>query len=258
MSEIKEYTSLTTPLGEVESLFLLLFSSPLSGPQRGLTAYDIYTYLQKQGRTMGYPNVLKRVKRLQELGLIERVQKEFKRKAIKYKITSRGLFQSLLEHGFEQSTLELYKDNIILNTILYQFFETTTIRKFVTVPRDAALHDYIRTCCEKILKKLDDFRLSPYKIEEYLTLEIDELIKNEIKNFVFQIISISRIRSRFILDYHRPEYQNSRVIGADEDEDEENYTSLFPKPALRKDKKFTKLLEEIKKDFDNGYKDFVS
>jgi DNA-binding Lrp family transcriptional regulator len=207
---------------------------------------------------MGYSNVLKRVKRLQELGLVKRVQKEFKRKAIKYKITSRGLFQSLLEHGFAPSTLEPYKDNIILNTILYQYFETTTIRKFVTVPRNAALRDYIRTCCEKILKKLDDFRPSSYKKEEYLTLEIDDLIRNEIKNFVFQIISMSRIRSTFILDYHEPEYQNLRVIGADVNEDDENYTGLFPKPALRKDRKFLKLLEEIKKDFDKGYKDFVS
>jgi hypothetical protein len=84
------------------------------------------------------------------------------------------------------------------------------------------------------------------------------LIRNEIKNFVFQIISMSRIRSRFILDYHEPEYQNLRVIGADVDEEDENYTGLFPKPALRKDRKFLKLLEEIKKDFDKGHKDFVS
>jgi len=89
-------------------------------------------------------------------------------------------------------------------------------------------------------------------------LEMDELIKNEVRNFVFQIISISRIRSRFILDYHQPEYQNLTVIGTDVDEDEENYTGLFPKPILRKDRKFLKLLEEIKKDFDKGYKDFVS
>ena len=167
ISEIENYSQLGSPLGEVESLFLLLYSAH----HKGLTAYDIFLYLQKQKRPMGYPNVLKRVKRLQELRLIELVQGEFMRKAKKYKVTTRGLFQSLLEHGFEPRTLELYKDNIILNTILYQFFETTTIRKFVTLPRDVALRDYIRSCCEKILKKLDKFRLTPYNSKEYLMLE---------------------------------------------------------------------------------------
>jgi hypothetical protein len=43
-----------------------------------------------------------------------------------------------------------------------------------------------------------------------------------------------------------------------EEDDEENYTSLFSKPTLRKDKKFIKLPKEIRRDFDNSYNDFVS
>ena len=35
-----------------------------------------------------------------------------------------------------------------------------------------------------------------------------------------------------------------------EEDDEENYTTLFSKPALRKDKKFIKLPKEIKSDFE--------
>lgn len=191
MSEILDYEKIV--LGETEDYFLqMICVFPNS-------AYGVYSALKKDNLSKGpmaYKNVHARIQRLYEIGLIEQMAGDFSRNAIKYRVTTRGLFQILLTHTPSSGTLEMYKDNIILSTILYQFFEVETIRRFNTMPRGAALRSYVQKCCEKILQKLEEFRVLPHlHKEEYLETEIDDLIKSEVKNFLFQIISISKIRS---------------------------------------------------------------
>lgn len=114
MSEIKDYKPISPELGNVELHFLRLFSRT-----DGLSAYDIFGDL-KGRKPMAYNNVHKRVKRLRELGLIDykpisEVKKKFRRNAIYYRLTSRGLFERLLTINLESlAYLYLNKDNIIL------------------------------------------------------------------------------------------------------------------------------------------------
>lgn len=248
MSEISTYERII--LGDTEKQFLSLIAE---GPK---SAYQIFKRLKLMAstktRSMAYKNVHTRIKRLQELQLIERVKGNFKRKAIKYRLTSRGLFQRLLiSPSLDWSFLNRYKDDIIIQTILFQYFEVETIRELSSL--DVALLitssvgllvDYLRKCCEIILKKLERFRsmISGFRervsavtetegvIDQFIE-EMDKSIRYEIKDFVFQIVTFSKY-----------EQQNQDLI--------------FSNLVLSKDKKFIGLVQEIKTDFDDGCKCF--
>ena len=83
---------------------------------------------------MSYKNVFTTIQRLVELGLLEAVEGRFKRNAIKYKLTTRGLFKRLALNGWfaiHPIIWYNYRENIILQqTVLYRFFETRTIWNF--------------------------------------------------------------------------------------------------------------------------------
>ena len=133
INEITDYEKVI--LGSTEVRFLYLIST-----REARSAYKIFTYLKRceeEGiesiKSMEYKNVHKRVKRLETLGLIE-IEEIGKRKEINYRLTSKGLFQCFLEASppLIRRTLakNRYMNNIILKTILYQFFEPETLRHF--------------------------------------------------------------------------------------------------------------------------------
>ena len=88
---------------------------------------------------MTYKNAHKTVIKLRDFGLIEEIKEKHRyRKAIKYKATSRGLFQRfLIQQGNPVSlaVLKNYKDSIILHTILFKFFEIRNYQRIQTLLR---------------------------------------------------------------------------------------------------------------------------
>lgn len=117
---------------------------------------------------MAYINVRKRVNRLKELGLIEQMKEKHRyRNAINYMVTPHGLFHCLMIAGTRRIILPLflekYKDNVVLQNILYRFFELETLKYFNTLSRAQVLVGYLSTCCKSILEKIEDFRLSKLK-----------------------------------------------------------------------------------------------
>ena len=258
ISEIKDYKTIS--LGSTERAFLLLI---LVGNS---SAYKIFLHLKNPKLTtlkpMAYKNVHKRVKRLLSLGLIEELDEKFKRNAINYRLTSRGIFQYLLTGNTIPFLLNKYQDknNVIIQTILYQFFEEETMSKFLTMPRYFSLGDYLRKCCEGILKKLEEYRSRRFKTD--LRDEIDTVIQNEIKNFVFYIIMNIRettVNYRLLdakgREYKRMSYDVIKDNWAGNDG--KDHSSFFPNMALATDKKFIKLLLSIKKDFEDGCKELL-
>lgn len=70
-----------------------------------------------------------------------------------------------------------------------------------------------------------------------LSDDLDERITNEAKNFVFEIVNISKDDDPYQAD--------------------PNHSNNFQRQALLKDKKFIGLLKEIKKDFERGCKNYL-
>lgn len=205
--------------------------------------------------SMSYKNVHKRVKRLQYLALIEQVtERKPKEREIKYRLTSRGLFQQLLDYPWPKYFVVLplvYKDEIILQTILYQYFELETVKKIIKIFGDLFFNGFIMKCCEEIQELVDgvatafELDFNPnlkkewphYYSEKYgilfnldswsgnrIAKQIDGIIRNEAKNLIYEILRESR---------------------------------NVPKPVLVRDEKFIQLLEEVKKEFNEGLKNII-
>lgn len=238
VSKVKDYKRVV--LGETEQYFLIAFAV-----SRELSASDICSSLQRQEKPMAYKNVHRRVARLHRLGMLEIAENNYRRwehNAIKYRLSSRGLIERLLlSRPPMPFTWDLYKDDIVMQTMLYQFFEFETIRKFRT-QAIALIADYLKNCYEAIVRRVESWRTTVKKFPEViadsngkgklLQAEMDDLIRDQIKDLVFKIVTLSNY-------------------------DEPKTCSFFPISSLKKDKKFMKILLEIKNNFDGGCKKFT-
>lgn len=209
---------------------------------------------------MGYKDIYQRIKRLESLELVTQTGIRGIRNKIIYRLTTRGLFQVFLSGNYfpNPSVLRKNKNNIVLKTILFQFFDPDTIRKFTTYPRIFVIRNYLRKCCQSVLKYVDP-SVTSKREEEIGIVEINEIVKEEAKDLFFQIVS-SKIRDTYSprIPYEDPILQKQRYDRDRlEDENGPNYTDLFPKPALKNDRKFMKLLREMKIDFDRGCKYYL-
>lgn len=251
-SEVINYKRIE--LGEAERNFMFYFSF---GP---ITAYRICSRIEEtislqQKRPVIYDNVRKRYKnvhkrvgRLHDLELIQEVKGDFPKKAKPYKLTSQGLFQYLLlglAPTLPRSIFDTYKNDIIIESVLYRYFELATISEFSDVAL-SFVRGYLRKCCEAILrnvessrrmtKKLTEWKNSKYEYDiELLSADIDQSIRDEIRTLLFQIVTLS---------------------GYDEMGREANDSALFPVLRLVRDKKFMQVLNEMRNDFNNGCKNF--
>lgn len=264
MSEVLTYREIA--LGDTEKYFLRLFS--IFGE---MSAFNIYLYLQKtEGETdhksMAYVNVRKRILRLSELGLIEEIKEKHRyRNAIRYRLTSHGLFHRMLmmpEHFIFPLHLKPYKHSIILQTILYQFFEVETLDYFNTIVRAITLSQYLRHCCQSIIDDVESFRRSRVREKsKYMTTEhMAAIIEGAIKTLVFEIVLNSTTKyvefsgiDRDGHEYVRTDLRKASQLSLPYDIDNEY---VYPNLALAKDGKFIKILDEIKEQFDVGYKNF--
>jgi len=254
ISEIYNYKKLA--LGETEKIFLHIISiEPTSvyrisvGLKNGFIG--IGDVLLSTGiNSMAYKNVHKRIKRLSMLGLIEEIHGNFKRNAKMYALTSRGLFERLLDESpTPPDIVYLYRNYPIIETLIYQYFELETIENFETIAL-AELKSYLKKCCDEILKMLEMYRYNRKFFEkwrephiqirendDFFPSSLDNTIKNEVKNFVFKIVNMSKDEDPYRSD--------------------PNDSNLFPRQSLLQDKKFIRLLHEIKNDFDNGCKNYL-
>ena len=94
----------------------------------------------------------------------------------------------------------------------------------------ALVTNYLRKCCESIQTNL----------ELSLETDIDQLIRNELRDLLLKIIALSSIDQQEF----------------DKIQSGEEIPRVFPYPTLRRDNKFMALLKEMKTDFDRGCKKF--
>ncbi len=222
MSEIANYKKMS--LGETEQMFVIFFAL------RNYSAYGLWSHLKNQ-KKMSYKNVFTKIKRLVELGLLEE-QGKFKRNAIRYKLTTRGLFERLTLSGWHAIHPIIwydYKDNVILQTLLFQFFDTQTIWNlrgtgYITI--SALITNYLKRCCESIVSELDSNKFTNESI-------IEQIIKNEFSELILKIVMSLNLEKEY-----------STQTG--------KLTPLFI--TLREDKKVFDFLYKMKNDFDKGCK----
>lgn len=79
---------------------------------------------------------------------------------------------------------------------------------------------------------------------------------NQVQKFVFDIVNWSNVEKFVIAGLNDQDEEYVRLDDPSHDPADPNYAYIFPNLALAKDNKFTTLLDEIKSNFDKGYKNF--
>ena len=270
-------------LGDIESLFLRRIADGYS------SAYSLFLYLKSPDthahpylhkKPMAYKNVNKRVRRLEELKLIE-FEKKSGRNAKHYKLTTKGLWYIISDvRTYDTGLFIKYNDDIILQTLLYPYFEYETIQNCREYsPLHTLISQYLRECCF-ITFSIFKQHGGP---EHYalVTSHVSQMLKNgswNIKNHVGETISTSNtfvLAIEEMLALHARSFafklslkyiqKLPRVVLYDDGCEciGVNDPSFFinlpyesrTRSMLAKDKKFMKLLNTVADDFEVGYKD---
>jgi hypothetical protein len=196
------------------------------------SVYDLHPLINKK-IDIDIKNVRKTVNRLHTLELIE-IEGYYPRNAKKYRLTSYGLFQLLSSGPIPRSILDVYNDDIIVQTRLFQYFELDTIREWMNLQAPFLLARYVHRCCDAILSSLEESRSLTKKLYSTdLRYLLEKSIEREKFNFVFEIlINSNKLKS----------------ISPDKD--------LIPEIALAKDSMFTASAQLIRKNIEDGCKHF--
>jgi hypothetical protein len=116
---------------------------------------DLKTAYEQEDKTITYKNVYKRVQKLYESNLIEKVNKkqheETKHGAIFYKLTSFGIFYLVKNIPLNVIQILLnYKNNELFVLFLYPYIKPETIERLTDVSIFGYISHYLRKCCEEI------------------------------------------------------------------------------------------------------------
>lgn len=201
------------------------------------TAYQLSSMTPGEGLKLAYKNVLKRVHKLREMGLI--VQQitlgGYKHGAIKYRVSDKGLYYLILEGWMAKKGQILeYKHALIFKTLVDPFLEEATVEK-CTFRLYSAVWSYIQTCCRII-------RNMPYYGEyieilndDYLVIIISSLIRWSMKSFILKLSLLEA------------EYRNEGNVFNNPYDVEKTFE------LLANDKKFMKSLEKYHQEVTSGY-----
>lgn len=270
MSQVRSYKRLQ--LGPTEELFLRMIAF------KERSAYDIYRQLDEarggtrrfktkakakqpaehihqdyddafyssheNEKSMAYKNVHQRVNELHKMGLIKQTNEKLPRNAKKYRITTRGLFQCLLgPHviAAPSKILFQYKDNIILKTILYQFFEEETVNELMSIFGDHFFDDYINKCCEKTLSVFENIQLEEHKLNPTIYKELPYYYPQKLEGHQMNAINENLYAGAYGLVYEILMRSTSS-----------DHKGKFPNSAISSDKKFLKLIENLQHIFYKG------
>jgi hypothetical protein len=225
-SEILKYQSVT--LGSAEAVFL----NNLMGKPK--SAYVLASDLKNSGHPMAYKNVYTRIRRLEDLKLIEKVPEKFPHGAIYYRLTTQGLmfqisrFVNIDDSLMWSDFLDNYAEHIIFKTLVLPYFEEETIRHSNFTLYFALLF-YLGECYQITLDAAD-------RIRKAIAAENDKAKKEYNKQLIEDLQRQARIFAfRLVTDI--PRRKGGGVV----------------LPLLAKDKKFLKLMAEVHQDLDRGF-----
>lgn len=202
------------------------------------------------------------IKRLREFNLIE-VQDKRKsllgRETI-YVLTTSGLFyifSNLL--SYPPQLLTRYQDNIILNTILFPYFEVDTIERS-TGRFYSVITQYLQECCRTTLHRIDSIEKSTTANPTNMNLKNGDR-ERHVKILESDLqLNAKLIAFRLGVMYSEPNILV--MVNSDDVADDSARVAMYElestmKTILSKDKKFMQLLKVVQVDFEYAFKEFM-
>ena len=245
VSEVSHYKKVN--LGEREAEFLARIGEGHN------SSYKIFSYLKKIGQPMHYKNVNKRVSRLNELGLITKAKGESIHNAKFFALTSEGIYNLLTEwQPLSWKWLIEYKNNLILQALLYPYFEENTIKAFIV---RAEIGRYFRECFHIIQLVVDllQYRPREYSLKtpkEKVLKQLQDDLEGQAKTLAFELIT--RSMHFFYQSSILPEGHSFVELG--EGKIQKDYNESLD---LVKDKKFMALAKNIGKEYERALSNLI-
>ena len=188
-------------------------------------------------------------KRLEDIEFIEITKGKFLSNIKNYKFTTYGLFYVFLNISiYPPQFLIKYQDDIILKTLIFQFFNEKTI-KICTGRFYSQITSYLQECCNVTLNAIDDIK-SAEKEEEKVKI-IDRLkfdLEWLIRRLCFKLTIM---------------YNETNLLAINPNLNDDVKVTLYElenkmKLQLSKDSPFINLLKNLHKDFNEGYSELVN
>ena len=167
ISTARQFKSRNEQVGPVARSILRYFID-----EPPLSAYDILVKLRRRGdfEVNSYKNIHKRIQRLKNLNLLTRdTNFKSKRNAIKYRLTSEGIFHLVLNSPFFfkediKAFIKNYEEDGLFNEFIYPILSKNTILNLSNDSIFFAISDYLRDFCHQLNTIIDSeeesFRLS--------------------------------------------------------------------------------------------------
>jgi len=188
-------------------------------------------------------------KRLEDIGFIEATKNKFLSNVKNYKFTSFGLFYVFLNISiYPPQFLIKYQEDIILKTLIFQFFNEKTI-KSCTGRFYSQITSYLQECCNVTLNTIEDMK----------TVENEEEKIRIIDRLKFDLEWLIR-RLCFKLTIM---YNETNLLTINPNLNDDVKVTLYElenkmKLQLSKDSLFINLLDNLHKDFNEGYSELIN
>lgn len=199
------------------------------------------------------------IKRLQEYDLVavQDKRKSFIGREIIYVLTTYGLFyifSNLL--SYPPQLLTKYQHNIILDTLLFPYFEVDTIERS-TARLYSVVTQYLQDCCRTTLHRIDTikkFSTTPNNINVKDGERHEKILESDLqwhaKVLAFKL-GVMYSESNILV------MVNSDDVAIDSARVAMYELESTMKTILSRDKKFIQLLKVVQTDFGNGYKELI-
>jgi len=191
------------------------------------------------------PSLLTLIKK----GLVERRSGNLLGDGISYDLTTCCLFYIFLNMQNYPSLLLLkYQDNIILKTLLFPYFTTSSIREIYPQLSDS-ITQYLRQCCWTSLNLLKAMKNPGTAIDwEKLRVVLEYELEWHTKILVLRIILSTNRRGKPQENIQTNQYISSEI----------SYDKNLFRTLLASDLRFLTLFKFVKNEFVEGYKEISS
>jgi hypothetical protein len=240
ISQVSEFRQVTG-LQDNETTFLFKLANSL-----GL-GYKITSYLRLKGQLTAHRNEQIIAKRLEEKDLVEVTEAKFFSGGTQYMLTQAGLFYVLSKlEGYSPNLLIKYADSILLKTLIYQYFETDTIKRS-TARLYAEITRYVRECCQITISRVQVIKTSMRQ----------EYIEAYTKELEFELIWLAKLLVLKVAIM----YNEANILRTTGDITKDNArVALYElendmKTLLSRDTKFKSILESTFVELEEGYQE---
>lgn len=239
ITELKNYKKYILTNEEKSFLYKLI-----TGHERAL---NIKSYLRLKNQE-DIAKEIEKAMNLEKYNFIESSKGKFLTKSSSYKITSHGIFYILTNIiDYPPQFLSRYSENIILQMLLFQYFETSTINSG-TSEFYSIITYYLNQCMNFLNGVIGELQnLQGIEDSKEIYKKIEKELSFNIKYLVFMIAI--KYRDVNLLEFDKNMTDDAKVIFYD--------IENKMKSLLSKDSKFTKLLETVNKEFNEGYNEIM-